>query len=141
MSDTWDWQIRVRRSGAGEYEDVEPQRDHRRPAELQEVIEVVVGGDHFRAMVSHICFPPDAGTICQVSVDEIEIAEIEGFSLGGRTEKKIWVRQSNGSHVVVFTISADGVGLTAAGATKPSGRPSQPVPACRGRADRDRNLL
>jgi hypothetical protein len=112
MSDTWEWQIRVRRSGAGEYEDGEPQPDHRRPAELHEVIDVVVSGAHRRAMVSHVRFPPDTGTVCEIWVDEIEIAEIEGFSLGGRTEKKIWVRQSGGSHVVVFTISADGMGLT-----------------------------
>jgi hypothetical protein len=125
MSDTWEWQIRVRRSVAGEYEDAEPQRDHRRPAELHEVIEVVVSGDHLRAMVSHICFPPDAGKICQVSVDEIEMAEIEGFSLGGRTEKKIWVRQSGGSHVVVFTISADGMGLTGESQVVP--KPSSPL--------------
>jgi hypothetical protein len=125
MSDTWEWQIRVRRSVAGEYEDAEPQRDHRRAAELHEVVDVVVGGDHLRAMVSHICFPPDAGKICQVSVDEIEMAEIEGFSLGGRTEKKIWVRQSGGSHVVVFTISADGMGLTGESQVVP--KPSSPL--------------
>jgi hypothetical protein len=112
MSDIWDWQIRVRRSGADEYEDAEPQPDHRRPAELHEVIDVVVTGDHLRAMVSHVRFPPDTGTVCEVWVGEIDIADIEGFSLGGRTEKKIWVRQSGGSHVVVFTISADGMGLT-----------------------------
>jgi hypothetical protein len=76
-------------------------------------------------MVSHICFPPDAGKICQVSVDEIEMAEIEGFSLGGRTEKKIWVRQSGGSHVVVFTISADGMGLTGESQVVP--KPSSPL--------------
>ena len=68
MSDTWDWQIRVRRSGAGEYEDAEPQPDHRRPAELHEVIDVVVSGDHLRAMVSHVRFPPDAGTVCEIWV-------------------------------------------------------------------------
>jgi hypothetical protein len=48
--------------------------------------------------------------MCQVSVDEIEIADIEGFSLEGQTQEKIWVK--HGGHVVVFTISADGVGLT-----------------------------
>ena len=62
MSDTWEWQIRVRRAGAGEYEDAEPQRDHRRPAELHEVVDVVVGGDHLRAMVGHVRLPPHAGT-------------------------------------------------------------------------------
>jgi hypothetical protein len=125
MSDTWEWQIRVRRSGGGEYEDAEPQRDHRRPAELHEVIDVVVSGDHLHAMVSHVRFPPDTGTVCEIWVDEIEIAEIEGFSLGGRTEKKIWVRQSGGSHVVVFTISADGMGLTGESQVVP--KPSSPL--------------
>jgi hypothetical protein len=125
MSDTWEWQIRVRRSGAGEYEDAEAQRDHRCPAELHEVIDLVVSGDSLRAMVSHVSFPTDAGTICEVLVDEIEMAEIEGFSLGGRTEKKIWVSQSVGSHVVVFTISADGVGLTGESQVMP--KPSSPL--------------
>jgi hypothetical protein len=110
MSDTWEWHIRVRRSGTGEYEDAEPQPNHRRPAELHEVIDVLASGDDLRAMVSHVRFPPDGGTICEVLVDEIEIAEIEGFSLEGKTQEKIWVRQSGGSHVVVFTISPDGGG-------------------------------
>jgi hypothetical protein len=122
MSDTWEWQIRVRRSGAGEYEDAEPQRDHRRPAELHEVVDVVVGGDHLRAMVGHVCLLP---TICQVSADEIEIAEIEGFSLEGQTEEKIWVKQSAGGHVVAFTISADGMGLTGESEVMP--QPSSPL--------------
>jgi hypothetical protein len=125
MSDTWEWQIRIRRSGVGEYEDAEPQPDHRRPAELHEVIDVVVSGDHLRAMVSHVRFPPDTGTVCEVWVDEFQIADIEGFSLGGRTEKKIWVKQSEGSHVVVFTISTDGMGLTGASEVVP--KPSSPL--------------
>jgi hypothetical protein len=125
MSDTWEWQIRVRRSGTGEYEDAEPQRDHRRPAELHEVVDVVVGGDHLRAMVGRVRLPPHGGTICQVSVDEIEIAEIEGFFLEGRTEEKIWVKQSAGGHVVVFTISADGMGLTGESQVVP--KPSSPL--------------
>jgi hypothetical protein len=122
MSDTWEWQIRIRRSGAGEYEDAEPQRDHRRPAELDVVVDVVVGGDHLRAMVGHVCLLP---TICQVSVEEIEIAEIEGFSLEGQTEEKIWVKQSAGGHVVAFTISADGMGLTGESQVMP--KPSSPL--------------
>jgi hypothetical protein len=89
------------------------------------VIDVVVSGDHLRAMVSHVRFPPDAGTVCEIWVHEIEIAEIEGFSLGGRTEKKIWVEQSGGSHVVVFTISADGMGLTGESQVVP--KPSSPL--------------
>jgi hypothetical protein len=125
MSDTWEWQIRVRRSGAGEYEDAEPQRDHRRPAELHEVVDVVVGGDHLRAMVGHVRLPPHGGTICQVSADEIEIAEIEGFSLEGQTEETIWVKQSADGHVVAFTISADGMGLSGESQVMP--KPSSPL--------------
>jgi hypothetical protein len=125
MSDTWEWQIRVRRSGAGEYEEAEPQQDHRRPAELHEVIDVVVSGDHLRAMVGHVRLPSDGGTICRVSVDEIEIAEIEGFSLEGRTEERIWVKQSADGHVDVFTISADGMGLTGESEVVP--KPSSPL--------------
>ena len=125
MSDTWEWQIRVRRSGVGEHEDANPQRDHKRPAEQHEVIDVVVGGDHLRAMVGHVRLPPHGGTICQVLVDEIEIAEIEGFSLEGQTEEKIWGKQSAGGHVVAFTISADGVGLTGESHVVPN--PSSPL--------------
>jgi len=76
-------------------------------------------------MASHVRFPPDSGTICEIWVDEIEIADVEGFSLGGRTEKKIWVTESGGSHVVVFTISADGMGL--AGESQVVPKPSSPL--------------
>jgi hypothetical protein len=67
MSDTWEWQIRVRRSGAGEYEDAEPQRDHRRPAELHEVADVVVGSDNLRAMVAAMCKRPTIH-VCDIIV-------------------------------------------------------------------------
>jgi hypothetical protein len=69
--------------------------------------------------------PPHGGTICQVSADEIEIAEIEGFFLEGQTEERIWVKQSAGGRVVLFTISADGMGLTGESQVVP--KPSSPL--------------
>jgi hypothetical protein len=126
MNDTWEWQIRVRRSGAGEYEDAESQPNHRRPPELHEVIDAVVGGDHLRAMVGNVHLPQDEGRICQVMVEEIQTAEIEGFSLEGKTKEKIWVARRADSHVVVvFTITEDGMGLTGESQVEPT--PKSPL--------------
>jgi hypothetical protein len=111
MDDTWEWQIRIRRSGTGEYEDAESQPNHRRPPQLHEVIGAVVGGNHLHAMVGNVHLPQDEDRICQVMVEEIQTAEIEGFSLEGKTEEKIWVVRRADSHIVVFTITEDGMGL------------------------------
>jgi hypothetical protein len=113
MIDTWEWRIRIRRSGRDEYEDAESQQDHRRPAELHEVIDVVVGDDRLHAVVGDVQLSPqDESRTCQVMSDEVQMAEIEGFSLEGKTEDKIWAVRSADSHVVVFTLSEDGMGLT-----------------------------
>jgi hypothetical protein len=114
MDDTWEWQIRIQRSGTGEYEDAESQPNHRRPPQLHEVIGAVVGGNHLHAMVGNVHLPQEDGSVCQVIVEEIQTTEIEGFSFEGKTEEKIWVTRRADSHVVVvFSITGDGIGLTA----------------------------
>jgi hypothetical protein len=113
MNDTWEWQIRVRRSGTGEYEDAESQPNHRRPPELHEVIDAVLGGDHLQVMVGNVHLPQEDGSVCQVIVEEIQTTEIEGFSLEGKTKEKIWVARHADSHVVVvFAITEGSMGLT-----------------------------
>jgi hypothetical protein len=60
---------------------------------------------------------PDAAVVRRDGLCAAAVRRSEGCPTGAvwgdpRSEEKIWVKQSVGGHVVAFTMSADGVGLT-----------------------------